>query len=47
MFGHVVAEKAGGVGRRGQLQALLENAVERLVAPLEMIEDAECDLAHS
>ena len=47
MFGDVVAEKTGGVGGRDQLEALLVYAIERLVATLEMVEDAECDVAHA
>ena len=47
MFCDVVAKEAGLVGRRRQLQALFEDAIEWLVATLKMIEDAECDLTHS
>jgi hypothetical protein len=43
----MVAEKAGGLGRRDHLQALFVKAIEQLVAPLHVIEDAECNLTHS
>ena len=41
MLGHVIGAEAGGVGRLHQAQPLLVEPAERLVAAVDVIEDAE------
>jgi hypothetical protein len=46
VLGHVIGPEAGRVGGLHELQPLLEERAERLVAAVDVIEDAECHRRH-